>query len=280
MADINRLEGPAHRDSHAESPRSVLVPLDGSPASATVIPVARTIAEILGSTIHLLHIADPPLSPQALLDALHFEPGAVRGLVVSSASGPPAEAIVAFAEAHPSHLIAMSTQGWTADPNVALGSVAEEVLRRTMQPLLLVRPQVGAQWANRPDSLSRILVPLDGTPRTAGALGPAAELAQRSGAALDVLHVVVPRQVAPEEPGAMTVPRYTDQPAHAWPLGSVSSSTASVNASRDRPSISLWPSVTLGVRCCASHGSRAASSSCSPGKVSSGETAPALCGRY
>ncbi len=218
MADV-RFEPneSAQHGPYAESVPVVLVPLDGSPASAAVVPVARTFAHILGGTIHLLHVADPPLSPQAVLETLHLEPGAVRGLVVSSGSGPPAEAVVAFAESHRCQLIAMSTQGWTADPKVALGSVAEEVLRRAGRPLLLVRPQVGAGWGSRQVSLSRILVPLDGTPRTADALGPAAELAQRSGAAVDVLHVVVPKQSASDEPGAMTVPQYTDQPHYAWP---------------------------------------------------------------
>jgi nucleotide-binding universal stress UspA family protein len=59
-------------------------------------------------------------------------------------------------------------------------------------------------------------VPHDGTPTTAGALAEAMDLAQRSGAELDVLHVPTPE--APTEPGTLGAPQYLDQPQHEWPL--------------------------------------------------------------
>jgi nucleotide-binding universal stress UspA family protein len=47
-------------------------------------------------------------------------------------------------------------------------------------------------------------------------LPSAAELAERGGAELLVVHVADVR-AAPTEPGSLTTPRYVDQPQHEWP---------------------------------------------------------------
>jgi nucleotide-binding universal stress UspA family protein len=65
--------------------------------------------------------------------------------------------------------------------------------------------------------IRRIMVPVDGTPSIATALGPAGELAHRTGAALDVVMVEDVTAPLPAEHGAMTSPRYVDQPQHEWP---------------------------------------------------------------
>jgi nucleotide-binding universal stress UspA family protein len=65
--------------------------------------------------------------------------------------------------------------------------------------------------------IRRILVPFDGTPSAAAALEPASELAQRAGAAIDLVLIQDARRPPPAEPGTMAPPRYLDQPQHEWP---------------------------------------------------------------
>jgi nucleotide-binding universal stress UspA family protein len=61
------------------------------------------------------------------------------------------------------------------------------------------------------------MVPIDGTPSIANALGPAGELALRTGASLDVILVEDAGAPPPSEHGAIVAPRYVDQPQHEWP---------------------------------------------------------------
>lgn len=75
-----------------------------------------------------------------------------------------------------------------------------------------MRPERGL----RPWVLQQTVLPHDGTPTAAAAMGLAVDLAQRSGGELDVLHIPTPD--APTEPGTLSAPQYLDRPQHAWPL--------------------------------------------------------------
>jgi nucleotide-binding universal stress UspA family protein len=79
----------------------------------------------------------------------------------------------------------------------------QRVAQRSNKPVVLV--PAGAR--NRPPQIRRILLPLDGTPRSAAAVAPTAERLARGGAELVVLHVF----------DAETVPKFWDQPAYAGP---------------------------------------------------------------
>jgi nucleotide-binding universal stress UspA family protein len=80
--------------------------------------------------------------------------------------------------------------------------------------VVLVRPELGV----RAPALRRIILPHDGTPTTGAALQPAVDLARRSGAELEVLHVAAADARQPAEAGTLTAPRYIDQPQHEWPV--------------------------------------------------------------
>ena len=206
--------GPAVRV--ATDHETLLVPLDGSPASASVLPIARAAAHLLQVPIHLLHIVTEEVPTEELLDALNLDPADVLGMVLEQAEGAPSDAILRETQAHHTRLIVMAAQGWTSDPRRSVGHVTQDILRRAACSLLLSRPQVARSFTAEGRSLSRILIPLDGTPTTAAALGPASELAARSGAALDVVHVASGGGREPE-PGSISVPAYMDYPHHEWP---------------------------------------------------------------
>jgi nucleotide-binding universal stress UspA family protein len=84
--------------------------------------------------------------------------------------GEPAAAILFAREAHDIDLISICTHGYTGLRHVLLGSVAEAVLRRSPVPVLISR--AGMPASDEGDNgLTRILVPIDGTPFAEAALG-------------------------------------------------------------------------------------------------------------
>src|SRR3972149_2889669 len=100
-----------------------------------------------------------------------------------------------------------------------LGRVAEKVVAATTRPVLIVKPEALLAAEARP--IRRLLVPLDGTPKTAEALRPVSQLATVLGAAIDLLYVAAPDQAPPVERGSVGAPRYVDQAQHEWPQWTV-----------------------------------------------------------
>lgn len=201
-------------DGHRENrPPTVVVPIDGSVHALVALPVARGLAEVLGATLHVVHVAERILPPRELLPRLGVTPEQLRGSVIHQATGRPAEGIILLARELNSVLIVMCTHTGVEEPVGELGPIALEVVGYAPCPVVLVRPERGLRsWA-----LRRILLPHDGTPTTAAAIGPAADLAHRANAELLVLHVAAPGAPRPAEPGTFAAPRYLDQPQHEWP---------------------------------------------------------------
>jgi nucleotide-binding universal stress UspA family protein len=104
--------------------------------------------------------------------------------------GDPAAQIVAEARDAGADLVVMATHGRSGLARALLGSVADQLLRRSPVPVLLVPPGADPAWP--PDGARRVLVPLDGSPLAEQALGPAAALAAALRAETVLLSVVVP----------------------------------------------------------------------------------------
>jgi nucleotide-binding universal stress UspA family protein len=195
------------------SAKTVLVPLDGSVHSTAAIPVARGFGELLNASIVLLHVSDDALTPRALVERMKLSGEDVPGLILEQRSGAAAAAIVKEAGERHSAMIVMCPQIRTDLRWRALGSVAAAVLRSSPCPVVFVPSARGRKrWA-----LHRLLIPHDGTPTSAAAIGPATDLALRAAAELVVLHVATPGTELPTEPGTLVSPRYVDQPQHEWP---------------------------------------------------------------
>ena len=204
--------------------RKILVPLDGSEQAEAILPEARLLASP-DAEIHLLHVTPlptPPTGEPTRLLGLHemalpylekarrLVPGA-RGLDLVR-SGAPAEAILQVALEMNIDLVAMTTHARKGLGRWALGSVAEAVVRRTELPVLLKRPEVAA----RTSPLRRILVPLDGSERSAAVLQTVTPIAAASGAEIVLLHVT-PRVPDPAPQWAMAGPiSVTGAPAHRY----------------------------------------------------------------
>jgi nucleotide-binding universal stress UspA family protein len=147
----------------------LVVPLDGTPMSESILPVASDLALSLGAEIDLVQIV--PSSPAALTKmpidfgmeqpprredkweaAARFNLKVVahrlrsHGIPVRMTVGndhPPA-GIVAAAEAADASMIVMATHGRRGLGRALLGSVALDVLRRSNRPVLLVRASEAA----------------------------------------------------------------------------------------------------------------------------------------
>jgi nucleotide-binding universal stress UspA family protein len=191
---------------------AVLVPLIGSGQSLAALSVARGLAQLLQGTIHLMYAAEGPVSPQKMLAAVGLTPRQARDTVLDPVVGPPAANIGRLAREWRRVIVVLSMRHDPTDARHVLGPVAEEVVQQVSCPVVLVPPGMrGKAWA-----IQRILLPYDGSPTAAGAIGPAAELASRAEAELVVLHVGAITGDRPVEPGTLTGPRYVDQQQYEW----------------------------------------------------------------
>ncbi|MBI4673207.1 MAG: universal stress protein [Chloroflexi bacterium] len=146
--------------------RKILVPLDGSELAERVLPQVEPLARCLNAELILLRVpvyayegahavsgfhgyATLPLPEErveAIKEAHDYldrikQDLVTRGLQVSTVlkEGETSESIIEFAQTQDVDLIAMSTHGRTGLRRAIFGSVAEDVLRRTGKPVLLIR---------------------------------------------------------------------------------------------------------------------------------------------
>ncbi len=104
--------------------------------------------------------------------------------------GDPAEEIVRHAEEIGADLVAMATHRGSALARGVLGSVTDRVLHSTGIPVMAVHPeQIGAFSGDKAQPES-VLVPLDGSKRSTGAIDIAMELAKAAGAEIVFMRVV------------------------------------------------------------------------------------------
>ncbi|MCL4535563.1 MAG: universal stress protein [Bacteroidetes bacterium] len=198
---------PAGRDC------TVIVPLDGSAHAAAALPVARAMADIAGTTLHIVYVGERVLPPRDLLHKLGLTTEQLHRSIIHQGGGAPAASVARLASSFRNSIIVICTRTWTARPAGKLGLGVKEVLQLASCPVLLVHPR----WAGQRWMLQRVLLPHDGVPSTATAISTAADLARQAGAELIVLHVAASSGGGPLEPGTFTSPRYVDQPQHEWP---------------------------------------------------------------
>lgn len=192
----------------------VVVAWDGSPAAATAFPVARMIGAQLGADVEILHFLPKGTGAGAIADAARQHGlGDAEMPRLRVETGDPVKGILRTAEDAAVQVVILTTHGRAVEEGRRLGRVAEQVVARTTTPIILVRPEAPPVR----EELKRLLLPVDGTPKTAKALQPATDLAARLGASLDLLYVAARDGDRPTERGSMTTPRYVDQRHHEWP---------------------------------------------------------------
>ncbi|HZQ05338.1 MAG TPA: universal stress protein [Anaerolineae bacterium] len=143
--------------------KKILVPLDGSRFSEAVLPHIHALAKCTGAEVVLLRVVPTPLYETLLIGSVpsgviatpeHDTHAQAEGYLQRVAydelpdvsvrlevcGGPTADTILDYAAGIEADLIAMTTHGRSGLAHLVMGSVAEEIVRRSHLPVLLVRP--------------------------------------------------------------------------------------------------------------------------------------------
>ncbi len=174
----------------------VLVPLDGTPQSAAALPLARTVALATGGTIRLLRVIVPqvqgfdepePAATERYLTQIAAElaSSGVRVETVVRQSDATEAAILDEVQASGADLLVMAPHGRRNLQRALFGGVTQAVVAGSPIPVLVVRP-----GGHRTTHFSTLLVPVDGTPGGAVALGLAVPIARAIQGRLVLLKVV------------------------------------------------------------------------------------------
>lgn len=191
--------------------KNILVPIDFSEMSIRVIPVAKRLAQRLGSTIHLVNVQEylyPVMSygmaapaPAALIEAVeearkgagarlialakeHGLAGAAEAVV----GAPVFDEICDIARRTSTDLIVIPTHGYTGFKHLFLGSTAERLVQHSPCPVFVLRER--SSKPARGASINTILAPVDFSVCSLGGLKHAVQLANKFAARIIVLHVV------------------------------------------------------------------------------------------
>jgi len=171
----------------------IVVPLDGSREANIAVPHAHLMARASDATVTLLRVVPHErdvADGQAFLDRVAREYAAPDVKVnLAVREGDAARAILELVQQRGADLVVMRTHGRSGLTRAVLGSVAEKIVKQSPTPVLLLPP--GDRTEPR-GSIGSILVPVDGTPGGALALGIATNLAREGSASLQLLQVVQP----------------------------------------------------------------------------------------
>jgi nucleotide-binding universal stress UspA family protein len=177
---------------------TVMVPLDGSPAAEAALPWATFLAKQSDGTVHLVGVHAPPavvLDGETLIGSVvpddsireretayftntqsQLEAAGVRA-TADLLDGSVITALLEYARRLKPDWIVMLSHARGVVARFFLGETAVEFVRQSPSPVLLVHP---GNTSLEP-IVSRVLVPLDGSPLAERILEPAANLARLAG---------------------------------------------------------------------------------------------------
>ena len=191
--------------------KNILVPCDRSSLAESALPHAISMATAFNGQITLLHVLEPNVdinknrSPdpfewqirkaeaKSYIDSLHDRLKDVVNLTDSYVlEGRADERIIDFAHEKHADLIILNSYGQTGANSWNVSNVVQKVMARSFIPTLVVR---GSSFLSPPENLikyqyKRLLVGLDGSPRSEWVLPLATALAQQHGCLLILAHIV------------------------------------------------------------------------------------------
>jgi nucleotide-binding universal stress UspA family protein len=199
--------------------RTILVPLDGSPFAEQALPWAVSIACRADARLELVrgHVLYALLEPAAAWgpydptqeaeckqqEQLYLDGTASWLLSTTRVSartalveGLEAVGLLQRIVASKADLVVMTTHARGPVGRLLLGSFADQIMRRALVPVLLVPPRDPAPALTPEPTLSRVVIPLDGSHLAEQVLGPAAELARLLDVPCTLLRVVEPQDTA------------------------------------------------------------------------------------
>lgn len=171
----------------------ILVALDGSKVSESILPYVESLLRYPAAKLTLATVRPPGNEVEQLAGSGYLKEIAARlkrrGAPVDTEVlvGRPAEALTAYAAGGRYDLLALCSRGKRGLKRLLFGSTAEAVLHAATTPVLVVPP---ASRGEAPAAVRKIVLPLDGSHRSAAILEPAAALATAFGAKLCFVTVV------------------------------------------------------------------------------------------
>ena len=177
---------------------AILVPLDGSKTAEKVLPYARYLAGKFKVPVELLAVVDVvEIASHMTSEKVHFLDTIIEDAVQHSTTylrgvatpiagtnvrcsvekGRAEDTIIEKAATDKTMLITMATHGRSGLNRFLLGSIAEKVLRGTVNPLLLIR--AGDEKSQGEAMLKSIIVPLDGSELAEAVLPIVADMAKK-----------------------------------------------------------------------------------------------------
>ncbi len=185
--------------------KNILVPLDGSRLSETVLPMAGVLAEQNHARLILFHVIEqnPPdtvhgerhltndQEASAYLSLVRKslpEEISVDQHVHTSAEKDVANSIVTHSQELKVDLIAMCAHGQSGLQKRIFGNIAQTVLNQGDVPVLLLSPE--KEQKTETCTCQCILVPLDGNPDHEAGLDMAVEISQNCHASLHLVMVI------------------------------------------------------------------------------------------
>jgi nucleotide-binding universal stress UspA family protein len=196
--------------------RKVMVPLDGTTFAEHALPLARSIARRSGAELHLVAVV-PPLTggytegvffstaeldaeaverQEAYLDGVRERLGEGLHLTTAVLEGDIATSLSAHAAARDVELVVMATHGRGPLARFWLGSVADQVMRFSHLPILLVRPEEEPVDLAKEPEPHKVILCLDGTELSERIIEPAVNI----GALLPEVEFLLVRVIKPVVP--------------------------------------------------------------------------------
>lgn len=193
----------------------ILVPLDGSAFGEQALPMALRIAEREHAELELVHVygifppyftqGAPPLDPRldeelrkdraSYLDAVAewLRRSTTVPVKATLLDGPVVgSTLVEHIATRGADLVVMATHGRGGLSRVWLGSVASDVVRNSIAPLLLIRPSESGSRTEAARPFGRVLIPLDGSPAGEEAIEHAVAVAGDPVVRYYLFHVIEP----------------------------------------------------------------------------------------
>jgi nucleotide-binding universal stress UspA family protein len=197
---------------------TILVGVDGSPASAPVARYSSRLASALGDRA-VLTFVNPPLPPPApdvvvmpdeWTSELRDRAQAILSEAANSAQwstpplqqladGPVAETMKAMAKAANAELIVVARRGHGAVAGALLGSVTDRLVHISDRPVLVLPYDERHRLEHPPRLPRKIVVGIDGSEESRRAIACAARIAKATHARLILVHAVAP----PGEPASV-----------------------------------------------------------------------------
>jgi nucleotide-binding universal stress UspA family protein len=165
----------------------ILAPLDGSPASESILAYVEMILAAKDANVTLVQVSEDERAARDYLSGIAHKLRS-RGAVVDTAvlSGDPAQVLVDMTIRGGYSMVMMATRGKGALRRLLFGSTAEKILEHAAIPVFIAHP------GEKVGLLRRIVVPLDGSHRSASILKPLIPLAKALGARMVFATIVSP----------------------------------------------------------------------------------------